>query len=287
MGGYFIDLRSKAQASVWPPPGLAPPAEQLPVDVIQWALGSYERYLAGEGERWLAAAIAAGAHLVERQQRGGRRDGGWVHPRPAPHTFSLPPNWLSGMAQGEGASLLVRLYLETGEDRFAHAARRALHPMSVPSGEGGVQALLGGRPLPEEYPTQPPSFVLNGAIFGLWGYYDVATGLRDGDCAGAFEAGVDTLAANLHRWDTGYWSRYDLAPHPMVNVASSFYHRLHIDQLTALARIAPRPQLEEARARFCSYARSRVCRGRAFVRKAMFRLVVPRRRPARARPHVR
>ena len=62
--------------------------------------------------------------------------------------------------------------------------------------------------------------VLNGAIFSLWGYYDVWKATDDEGARAAFEDGVSTLASNLERWDTGYWSRYDLYPHPVVNVAS-------------------------------------------------------------------
>jgi hypothetical protein len=180
------------------------------------------------------------------------------------------------MAQGEGASLLVRLYLETGEERLAEAARLALRPLAIPVAEGGVAAALDGRELPEEYPTDPPSFVLNGAIFALWGLYDVGTGLGDAEVSGAFEEGVDALAASIDRWDTGYWSRYDLYPHPMVNVASPAYHTLHIDQLEAMGRIAPRPQLQAALERFRRYATSAPARARAFAAKAAFRLRVPR-----------
>jgi heparosan-N-sulfate-glucuronate 5-epimerase len=276
--GYYIDLRVKASAPSWPPRSLAPEAEPLWVDVIQWGLGAYERHLAGEGEQWLEGARALGEELLRKQQRGGVRDGGWVHPRPFPHTFRLPREWLSAMAQGEGASLLVRMHRATGEEKFAEAARRALGPLTVPTREGGVQAMLDGGPFPEEYPTDPPSFVLNGAIFALWGCYDVGVALNDREWARAFEEGVDALAANLHRWDTGYWSRYDLARHPVTNVASSFYHGLHINQLEAMNVIAPRPALEETKARFEGYAASRVNRWRAFLKKVLFRLVVPRNR---------
>ena len=51
-----------------------------------------------------------------------------------------------------------------------------------------------------------------------------------------FEEGVTTLARNLHRWDTGQWSRYDLFPHPVPNVASPAYH----GGVSGLARMAPR-----------------------------------------------
>lgn len=276
--GYYIDLRVKASAPRWPPPSLAPETEPLWVDVIQWGLGAYERYLAGEGDQWLEASLALGEQLLREQLRGGVRDGGWVHPHPFPHTFRLPPDWLSAMAQGEGGSLLVRLNQATGEKRFAEAARRALGPLAISTREGGVQALLDGSPFPEEYPTDPPSFVLNGAIFALWGCYDVGIGLSDAEWLRAFEEGVDALAANLHHWDTGYWSRYDLAPHPITNVASSFYHSLHVNQLEAMNVIAPRPAFQDARARFEAYAASRVNRWRAFAQKVLFRLVVPRNR---------
>jgi hypothetical protein len=139
-----------------------------------------------------------------------------------------------------------------------------------------VQALLDGGAWPEEDPTAPPSYVLNGGIFALWGLYDVGAGLGDADAARAFEEGAGLLAANLHRWDTGYWSRYDLFPHPVLNVASSFYHALHISQLEAMNVIAPRPEFADTARRFQGYAGSRVCRNRAFARKALFRLAVPR-----------
>jgi hypothetical protein len=180
------------------------------------------------------------------------------------------------MAQGEGASLLVRLHAETGDGRYAEAARRALRPMRVPSTDGGAWAPLDGRAFPEEYPTDPPSFVLNGAIFALWGFRDVAVGLGDGDAAGAFEAGVDTLAASIDRWDTGSWSRYDLHPHRVVNVASAAYHELHVTQLEAMNALVARPELAAAAERFARYAASPALRARALAQKALFRAAEPR-----------
>ena len=94
-------------------------------------------------------------------------------------------------------------------------------------------------------PDRPAVLRAERRIFALWGYYDVAVALHDADAPRAFDAGADTLAGSLHRWDTGYWSRYDLFPHPVPNVASSFYHALHTSQLQAMNVIAPRPQFEQ------------------------------------------
>jgi hypothetical protein len=182
------------------------------------------------------------------------------------------------MAQGEAASLLVRLYLTTAEEAFASAALRALAPLSQPSTNGGVCAFLEGARWPEEFPTRPPSFVLNGAMFAWWGVRDVAVGLGDREAGHFFETGADTLAANLWRYDTGKWSLYSLYPHPVRPVASSFYHALHIEQLRAMNMFAPRLQFPEMQRRWERYVESKRLRWLAFSRKALFRLVVPRNR---------
>lgn len=275
--GYYIDFRIKAPSPDWPPPWLEPFDERLHIAPIQWALGCHERWIAGEGDRWLSGALLAAEDLIAGQCRdGGDQDGGWVHNSPYPHTFLLRPPWVSGISQGEGASLMVRLHAATGDDRFAEAARRALRPLRVASERGGVRASLDARPFPEEYPTTPPSYVLNGAIFGLWGIHDVAVGLADVEAQQELAVGLEMLEASLHRWDLGWWSRYDLHPHPIPNPASSAYHALHISQLQALSQIAPRSEFERVLRRFESYSNSRAARTRALAHKVAFRLAVPR-----------
>jgi heparosan-N-sulfate-glucuronate 5-epimerase len=273
VAGYYIDLRSKAETASWPPDWFPFPGFHRYIAIGQWGLGCFERFIAGEGEEWLAAAVDAAQHLVSAQDR----DGAWPEPCDYPHTLRMRGPWLSGMAQGHCVSLLMRAHREAPSSKFAEAARLGLRPLSRPTAAGGVEARLDGGPFPEEYPTDPPSFVLNGAIYAVWGLYDVWRGLDDAEAGRQFAEMVATLATNIHRWDLGYWSRYDLYPHPgFVNVASSSYHALHINQLQGLNRIAPHPELASAAARFERYARSRLNRRRAFVHKGLFRLIVPR-----------
>jgi len=276
LGGYYIDFSFKAKEPTWPPPWLGHGGGRLHVAVAQWGLGCYERYLAGQGEAWLAAARRVADHLVAEQQTEGRQRGGWVHGFRYPHTFQLEPPWLSGMAQGEAASLLLRVHGETGDERYAEAARLALEPMEVPSARGGVRAELGGGFFPEEYPTTPPSLVLNGALFALWGCFDVGLALNDPRARELWEEGMATLAAHIDDFDTGYWSRYDLFPHPVSFIASSAYHQLHINQLQATLMLVGLPPLAIAVRRWESYAEARIPTARAFAHKVLFRLTVPR-----------
>jgi hypothetical protein len=271
--GYPIDLRVKADSPGWPQADILGSA-RLHVGVTQYGLGCYERWLAGEGSVWLEAALGAGRHLASIQEP----DGKWCHDEPFPHTFPLLPPWASGITQGQAASLLVRLHADTGERDLARAAKLALAPLAIPQTEGGLSGELGGMSWAEEYPTTPQSHVLNGAIFALWGMHDVAFALSDDEAHKQFERGVDSLAANLHRYDTGSWSLYSLFPHPIHNRASSFYHGLHVNQLTAMQQLAPRPEFEWMRQRWAAYAASRYSRATAFAWKAGFRLLVPRNR---------
>jgi hypothetical protein len=274
--GYPIDFSAKAGRPTVLETFVEEPGRHLWVAHAQRGLGCFERWLSGEGEEWLEGARRAADVLVEQQATGGAQEGAWVQRRPYPHTYLLEPPWVSAMAQGEGASLLVRMHAETGDERYAAAARRALRPIALASVEGGASAPLDGRPFPEEYPTEPPSFVLNGAMFAMWGLRDVGVGLRDPDAAGAFEDVVDALAGSINRWDTGRWSRYDLFPHRVANVASPAYHSLHVSQLEAMDELAPRPELRAAAERFAEYASSPAKRTGAFARKALFRIAEPR-----------
>jgi heparosan-N-sulfate-glucuronate 5-epimerase len=269
--GYYIDLRMKTGEPQWPPDWL--PIAHLWVPITQWALGCYERYVDGDGDAWLQAATDAGRYLLEAQDANGA----FVHKRAFPHTFDLQPPWVSGITQGQAASLFARLAQETADDAFAEAAVASLRPLRVPSAEGGVQALLDGRPWPEEYPTSPPSFVLNGGIFAIFGQYDVSVALGDAEAAREFDESIETLVRNAHRWDTGYWSLYGLYPWRVTNVASSAYHLLHTSQFRMLHLLTGRPELAAVADRFERYAASPVNRTRALARKVLFRLVVPRR----------
>ena len=136
---------------------------------------SRARARSGCATRW-----RSGDTRSRSRSRGGPRDGLWLNRLPYTKTFQLPAGWPSAMAQGEGASLLARLYLETGEERWADAARRAVAAMRAAERRGRrAGAASTGAPWPEEYPTDPPSYVLNGGIFALWGLYDVGTALGD------------------------------------------------------------------------------------------------------------
>lgn len=111
------------------------------------------------------------------------KDGGWpinVDRNLANGELELSAGWYSAMAQGQAMSLLCRAYSRTGKEEYLEAAKKAAIILSTPSSHGGVKAKFAGKfDWYEEYPTQPPSFVLNGFIYALIGLYDVYTLTKD------------------------------------------------------------------------------------------------------------
>ncbi|NYH90888.1 D-glucuronyl C5-epimerase family protein [Actinopolymorpha rutila] len=162
---------------------------------------------------------------------------------PMGHTYRLDPPWFSAMAQGEAASLLLRGATALRTSELRDAAIKAITCLTE-SGTDLVAATPDG-PVLQEYPTAPPVHVLNGWIFALWGLYDVAaagSGQVAARARSAFDEGVTALARRLWMYGLeGGWSRYDLRPDGPVNVASPFYHHLHIQQMLALSRLVDDP----------------------------------------------
>lgn len=286
LSGYYNDLTLEVRAAN-PVDG----AERLRrltsaprvnfTSVAQLGLGTWQ--LAKSEPGWLQVTSAAAHWLAGRLDDRGRL----VVPWAMTHTYELEPPWISAMTQGEAVSLFLRAAPEDGSphDLFS-AAVRAVIPLLAPS-EVVTQTPEG--PVLEEYPTSPPAHVLNGWIFGLWGLYDLSimgkAAAVPADVAGqassAFTEGVSALAARLPRYDAHGWSRYDLFPHPIVHVASPFYHRLHIEQLRATNELAPDERLQETAARWERSSRDPVAHATAVARKVAFRMIRPRRRVRR------
>ena len=112
--------------------------------------------------------------------------------------------WISGMAQGEGISFLLRSFQLLGNEEYLKCAKLAFSPFLTHVKQGGVQDNLSdGTIIFEEYPTDPPSHVLNGHIYALLGVYDYATFFQDDISGNLFLQAWKGLANNLEKWDTG------------------------------------------------------------------------------------
>jgi heparosan-N-sulfate-glucuronate 5-epimerase len=258
--GYFIDFRAKTTS-----PTAARPEALVPAGLAQLALGWWERHLAGDAgamEHFLRVCGLLAASGVD-----GQSELLWPYEMPVPK-YHLAPPWYSALAQAQAASAFVRAHLASGDDQFAELARRSIAPVLPGSSSGLLMSTLDG-PVPEEAPSNPPSLILNGWIYALWGLWDVAVGLGDRLSRQVLDESVECLRRTLHRYDIGWWSCYSLYPHRLPDLAKPFYHRLHIDQLEVLHRLTGVAEFGAAARRFAAYD-TRAHRMRAVAQKTLF-----------------
>lgn len=253
-GGTALDADGVVTATG--PDGRAYPN---PVSMCLYALGEHSRALAEDRpDHDRFGAFLTQASWLRTHQDG---EGGWRYPVPVPR-YGVGPGWYSGMAQGMAASTLLRAHDLTGERSYLDSADGAVEVLLRPVDRGGCADYdERGRPFLEECPASPPSRVLNGALFALFGLIEHQH--RTG--GSAHLAVQDRLAAELAGFDLGYWSRYDLR---WSWPASVNYHALHVSLLAATAGLTGMPVFDDVAGRWRARLRDPASRLRARVVKA-------------------
>jgi hypothetical protein len=245
-----------------------------PIAIAQWGLANYNRFCeTGDDARWqktLKAADWLSANLEQNSH------GLWVwnHHFDWDYRDTLRAPWYSGLAQGQGISLLLRAHAHAGLEKYRQAAERAFVPLTQFVGAGGVLFEDEQKNLwIEEYLVDPPTHILNGFLWALWGVYDFWLARADTSAIDVFDRGVATLSQNLARYDTGYWSLYEQSGTRLKMLASPFYHGLHIVQLRVMARLTGNMFFRDMADRWEGYAHSHANRTRALIEKSVFKLL--------------
>jgi hypothetical protein len=177
----------------------------------------------------------------------------------------------SALVQGEAVSLLVRAWKVTREIKFKESASKAIGLLLKPVEEGGVAFYEDNDIFLEEIPSYPRSTILNGWIFALMGLYDYWLAYQDKEVWVFFVRTLKTLEKHLKNYDCGYWSHYDVRG----NIASPFYHKMHIALLEALYMVSSSPVFLYYAKKWKMYQSKFTNRLRAFIVKAYQKLKKP------------
>ena len=147
--------------------------------------------------------------------------------------YGLKGPWISAMTQGQAISLLARGASYFEDPSYLRLAGRALASLQDPS-LPITRRTPEGEILFEEFPSSPPSLVLNGALctwLGIWDYWR-ATGSPD-----ARDLAMRTLEAmdrRVGQYEIGDWTRYDLLK---TRPVSPTYQEIHAGLAEAIHSI--------------------------------------------------
>jgi len=244
-----------------------------PIAIAQYGLGNYNLWRRTSDVERKKKFFLVAEWLTSHLESNARGVPVWNHHFNWEYRDTLRAPWYSALAQGQGISVLVRAHKESGDACYLEAARRAFTTFQKSVEEGGVAFTdEAGDLWFEEYIVSPPTHILNGFIWALWGVYDYALATREVAAQELFARGVRTLLHNLDRYDLGFWSLYEQSGTRLPMVASTFYHRLHIVQLRVMHRLAGDEQFTRVADRWESYIHNRFNRTRALAYKAAFKL---------------
>jgi heparosan-N-sulfate-glucuronate 5-epimerase len=244
-----------------------------PIAVAQWGLGNYNLFCRTQDQERKRKFVAASDWLSSHIEENIPGIPVWNHHFDWEYRDVLRAPWYSGLAQGQGISLLVRAHTATGNEAYLEAARKAFSGFLSPVDQGGVTFTdRDGNLWFEEYIVSPPTHILNGFIWAAWGVYDYFLATKDPSALDLFNRAVQTLVANLGRYDLGFWSLYEQSGTRMPMVASPFYHLLHVVQLRIMYRLTGEETFSRYADRWEAYARSRTKRTRALCYKGAFKI---------------
>jgi hypothetical protein len=286
LGLYYMSFREKSDyAGPYDSAGIpmldyrgAIGLQYNPIAIAQWGLGNYNRFFETNDDTRRRKSLRAADWLVANLGQNPASLWVWNHHFDWEYRDTLKAPWYSGLAQGQGVSLLLRAHALTQDEKYLHAAERAFVPLTKAIAQGGVlceNEQPGGEMnlWIEEYLVDPPTHILNGFIWALWGVFDYCLARADSSAKNIFDRGVNTLLRNLARFDTGYWSLYEQSGTRLKMLASPFYHRLHIVQLRVMANLTGDRRFSDVADRWEGYATHRRNRARALVHKGIFKLL--------------
>jgi heparosan-N-sulfate-glucuronate 5-epimerase len=263
--GYYNDLTEKVKRDkeineVKIPLFEAHNVEKVyfPINIFQYGLGAYDLYLLEKNKLYFDKFILCARWALDNQND----DGSWNA-----FFFIYPDRPYSSMAQGEGASLLLRAYIELNDEKFLTAAQKAVDFMLLSEEDGGTARYQENDIYLLEVTKRP--VIMNGWIFSLFGLFDIIKVTNDRNYIDIFNKSVKTLVNHLANFDTGYWSKYDSER----MLASEFYHKLHIAQLRVMHEITGESACDELMNKWIEYLNRPTNRLKAFIVKAFQKIL--------------
>lgn len=231
----------------------------FPVAIFQYGLGCYDLWLQTKDERYMRKFMQCVEWTMAHQDEKGR----WNN-----FAHYCPETPYGSMAQGEAASLMIRAYVHTKEQKYLDAAKRALDFMLLPLEDGGTTKYVDDDAYLMEYTFK--GMVLNGSIFSWWGLYDfvLATG-DNGKYMEAMDKILKSLIKVLPLYKCTYWSMYS----EDGLIASPFYHNLHVAQMQAMYQLTGEPVFDQYAKRWERQQKNPFCKSLAFVKKSIQKIL--------------
>jgi len=254
LGSYYIDMRPAIihyTDNIWggkfdengvPLCGSVDGFIYFPINIAQYGFILHAEWLETKSENTLIT-LKNCINVLESLK--SEKNGTFVwHHNHYEAKYKIDSPWASAMAQGEVISFYLRMYQILKNAFLLDTAIKAYEFLKFDYKDGGVRRIdNNGYLWFEEYPSNPPSYVLNGFIYTIFGLYDLYRVTQRTDVKKDIDLCIETLKSNLHKFDAGYWSYYDLLKKELVRY---YYQKnVHVPQLEVLYLLTNEPVFDK------------------------------------------
>jgi hypothetical protein len=165
-----VDYRFMDRANGW---------QYNPVTVSQYALCLYDEYITEKANHKKELFFKQVKWLENNIEK--RTEDIFALPYNFPHKWcDLSAPWYSGMAQGQAASVFIRAYALTQDNKYKRMSANLINFMLLSVEKGGALTKTPeGLPWIEECVTEKPSLILNGHLYGLLGLIEYYLYMED------------------------------------------------------------------------------------------------------------
>ncbi len=245
-----------------------------PIAIAQWGLGNYNIWCSDKSQINYLNFIKSADWLAKNLEENEYGFKVWMHHFNFEYRDLLKAPWYSGLAQGQGISVLVRAFKETKEEKYSDAARDAVKVFNISTLSGGVNYIdEKGNKWIEEYIVTPPTHILNGFIWAMWGLYDYSLQFGDRSIKILFNECTKTLINELNTYDNGFWSLYEHSGTRLKMISSFFYHKLHIVQLIIMYKLTNEKYFKHVAHKWSGYLDSPISKYKALIQKVIFKVI--------------
>jgi len=245
-----------------------------PIAIAQWGLGNYNLWRKTNENMYYDKFVKSSEWLLDNLTVNAFGRYVWMHHFDWEYRDTLISPWYSGLAQGQGLSVLVRAHMVLKDKKYLIAANAVYESFNFSIENGGVTYIdSNGEKWIEEYIVHPPTHILNGFIWGLWGVYDYAVHYKNDNAFSLFNEFNMTIRNNLKSYDIHYWSLYEHSGTLLKMVASSFYHKLHVTQLYVMYKLTGDLVYKKYGKKWELYSENRLFKIISLIHKIFFKLL--------------